>query len=279
MATLTISSKNYSSWSLRGWLLARFAGISFEEKVVSPDDPDVRAEILLLSSSIRVPRLQYDGIDCWDTLAIAEFLNELCPQAQLLPDDRAARAHCRSICGEMHSGFTALRSALPMNIKAHFKSFKIWSRAQADIDHIVYPVAARERVDALVNVLLHHGGEQTLVFARTRADVADITRQLQQVGFAAGSLSGEMDQAARLRALSSFRSGQLRALVATDVAARGIDVQDIARVVQIDVPTDADTYTHRSGRTGRAGRKGTSALLVPPSALKKAAALLQRAGV
>jgi glutathione S-transferase len=137
MATLTISSKNYSSWSLRGWLLARFAGISFEEKVVSPDDPDVRAEILLLSSSIRVPRLEYDGVDCWDTLAIAEFLNELSPQAQLLPDDRAARAHCRSICGEMHSGFTALRSALPMNIKAHFKSFKIWSRAQADIDRII----------------------------------------------------------------------------------------------------------------------------------------------
>lgn len=136
MATLTISSKNYSSWSLRGWLLARFAGIEFEEKVVSPDDPDVRAEILLLSSSIRVPRLEYDGVDCWDTLAIAEFLNELCPQAQLLPDDRAARAHCRSICGEMHSGFTALRSALPMNIKAHFKSFKIWSRAQSDIDRI-----------------------------------------------------------------------------------------------------------------------------------------------
>lgn len=136
MATLTISSKNYSSWSLRGWLLARFAGITFEEKVVSPDDPDVRAEILLLSSSIRVPRLVYEGVDCWDSLAIAEFLNELCPQAQLLPDDRAARAHCRSICGEMHSGFTALRSALPMNIKAHFKSFNIWSRAQADIDHI-----------------------------------------------------------------------------------------------------------------------------------------------
>lgn len=136
MATLTISSKNYSSWSLRGWLLARFAGIEFEEKVVSPDNPEVRAEILLLASSIRVPRLEYDGVDCWDTLAIAEFLNELCPQAQLLPDDRAARAHCRSICGEMHSGFTSLRSALPMNIKAHFKSFKIWSRAQSDIDRI-----------------------------------------------------------------------------------------------------------------------------------------------
>lgn len=135
--TLTISSKNYSSWSLRGWLLTKLAGIPFEEKVVPPDDPDVRAEILLLSSSILVPCLNYDGIEVWDTLAIAEFLNELAPQAGLLPDDRAARAHCRAISGEMHSGFSALRSALPMNLKAHFPDFKIWSRAQADIDRIL----------------------------------------------------------------------------------------------------------------------------------------------
>lgn len=133
---LTISSKNYSSWSLRGWLLTKLAGLPFEEKTVSPDDPDVRAEILLLSSSILVPCLHYDNIKIWDTLAIGEFLNELRPNAGLLPDDRAARAHCRSISGEMHSGFSAMRAALPMNLKAHFPHFKIWSRAQSDIDRI-----------------------------------------------------------------------------------------------------------------------------------------------
>ncbi|HET8709969.1 MAG TPA: glutathione S-transferase family protein [Spongiibacteraceae bacterium] len=135
--TLTISSKNYSSWSLRGWLLTKLAGIPFEEKIIPPDEPNMRAEILLLSSSILVPCLNYDGIEVWDTLAIAEFLNEVAPQAGLLPDDRAARAHCRSISGEMHSGFSALRSALPMNLKAHFPDFKIWSRAQSDIDRIL----------------------------------------------------------------------------------------------------------------------------------------------
>lgn len=134
--TLTISSKNYSSWSLRGWLLARFAGIAFEEQIVSPEDPEVRAEILLLSSSILVPSIVCEGIKAWDTLAIAEMLNELRPEAGLLPADCAARAHCRSICGEMHSGFSALRSALPMNLRASFSNFKIWSRAQADIDRI-----------------------------------------------------------------------------------------------------------------------------------------------
>ena len=136
ITTLTISSKNYSSWSLRGWLLTKLAAIPFEEKIIPPDDPNMRAEILLLSSSILVPCLHHDDIEVWDTLAIAEFLNELVPQAGLLPDDRAARAHCRAIAGEMHSGFSALRAALPMNLKAHFPHFKIWSRAQADIDRI-----------------------------------------------------------------------------------------------------------------------------------------------
>jgi glutathione S-transferase len=131
--TLRITSKNYSSWSMRGWLLAKFAGLPFQEDIVSPDDPDARAEILLLSSSILVPSLKHGEIFVWDTLAIAEYLNEIRPAAKLLPADQAARAHCRAICGEMHSGFSALRSALPMNLKAHFPNFKVWSRAQADI--------------------------------------------------------------------------------------------------------------------------------------------------
>lgn len=135
-ATLTISSKNYSSWSLRGWLLTKFSGLEFDEIVVSPDDPDARAEILLLSSSIRVPCLRHDGATVWDTLAIAEYLNELCPEAHLLPSDRILRAHCRAICGEIHSGFTTLRASLPVNLKGHFPGFKIWSRAQADIDRV-----------------------------------------------------------------------------------------------------------------------------------------------
>jgi len=135
-AILTITSKNYSSWSLRGWLLTKFSGLEFEEHVVSPDDPSARAEILLLSSSILVPRLEHDSAVVWDTLAIAEYLNEVMPDAGLLPEDRILRARCRSICGEIHSGFTALRSSLPVNLKGHFPGFKIWSRAQADIDRI-----------------------------------------------------------------------------------------------------------------------------------------------
>ncbi len=135
-AILTISSKNYSSWSLRGWLLCKMAGLDFVEQAVPVDDPANRAELLLLSPSILVPSLTHDGIRVWDTLAIAEYLNEVKPKAGLLPAKQAARARCRSICGEMHSGFANMRSALPMNLKARHPGFKVWAGAQADIDRI-----------------------------------------------------------------------------------------------------------------------------------------------
>ena len=135
-AVLTISSKNYSSWCLRGWLLCRMAGLDFEEEMLPASDASARAELLLLSPSFLVPALTHNGIKVWDTLAIAEYLNETFPQAGLLPKDAAARAHCRAVSGEMHSGFTNLRSALPMNLKSRYPSFKVWAGAQADIDRI-----------------------------------------------------------------------------------------------------------------------------------------------
>lgn len=135
-ATLTISSKNYSSWSLRGWLLCRMAGLDFEEKTVDTGNPGARQELLLLSPSVLVPRLSHDGNEVWDTLAIAEYLNEVRPKAGLLPDDRAVRAHCRSVSGEIHSGFYNLRSALPMNLKARYPGFKIFSGARPDVERI-----------------------------------------------------------------------------------------------------------------------------------------------
>ncbi|HEY1930620.1 MAG TPA: glutathione S-transferase family protein [Acetobacteraceae bacterium] len=136
VATLLISSKNYSSWSLRGFLLIRMARLPFEEKVVDPDDPNTRAELLLKASSIRIPCLVHDGVTVWDTLAIAEYLHEVCPTTGMYPSDRMARARCRSISGEMHSGFSALRSSLPMNLRVHRPGFTLWSAARADIERI-----------------------------------------------------------------------------------------------------------------------------------------------
>ena len=135
-ATLTISSKNYSSWSLRGWLLCRMAGINFDEARVAIDDAEARQELLLLSPSVRVPRLTHRDVVVWDTLAIAAYLDEIAPEAHLIPKEVRARNHCRAVSGEMHSGFHNMRSALPMNLKAKHSSFKIFAGARPDIERI-----------------------------------------------------------------------------------------------------------------------------------------------
>jgi len=135
-AVLTISSRNYSSWSLRGWLLCKLAGLNPVEELVSIDAPGQRAELLLLSPSVLVPRLTHEGASVWDTLAIAEYLHETYPDAGLYPADRLARAHCRSVSGEIHSGFQNLRSALPMNLKARHDSFRLFAGARPDIERI-----------------------------------------------------------------------------------------------------------------------------------------------
>jgi ATP-dependent RNA helicase DeaD len=136
--------------------------------------------------------------------------------------------------------------------------------ANSDIEHVVHLVEPSQRVDALVNLLLADEEAKSLVFVRTRADVARVAGELAEAGFVVRTLSGEMEQPERDRALAAFRQGGVQALIATDVAARGIDVRDIARVIQVEPPTDVETYTHRSGRTGRAGKQGTSVLFVAP---------------
>jgi glutathione S-transferase len=112
------------------------AGLDFDEVPVAIDDPNARQELLLLSPSVLVPRLTNGDVTVWDTLAIAEYLAEIAPNAGLLPENQATRAHCRAVSGEMHSGFYNLRSALPMNLKARHESFKMFSGARPDVDRI-----------------------------------------------------------------------------------------------------------------------------------------------
>jgi glutathione S-transferase len=123
MIQLYIGNKNYSSWSMRPWVLLRQAGIDFEEVMVRFDaftsDSQFKHVIGAINPVGKVPVLVHQGLVVWDTLAIAEYVAELFPEKALWPSDRAARARARSICAEMHSGFTGLRSACPMNIDAH----------------------------------------------------------------------------------------------------------------------------------------------------------------
>jgi glutathione S-transferase len=117
-------------------LLCRFAGLDFAVETVESTDPGARAELLLLSPSFLVPRLAHGELVVWDTLAMAEYLHELSPERNLLPADQATRARCRSVSGEIHSGFANLRSALPMNVKSRHPGFPVWAGAQADLDRI-----------------------------------------------------------------------------------------------------------------------------------------------
>ncbi len=134
--TLVIGNKNYSSWSLRGWLMARIAGIEFEEIVVPLDLPDTTAAIRKHSPSGKVPALVHRGLVVWESLAIAEYLNDLKPEAGLWPAAAAARAHARSVSAEMHAGFGELRTNMPMNIRASYPGKGMTPATRADIERI-----------------------------------------------------------------------------------------------------------------------------------------------
>ncbi len=135
-AVLIIGNKNYSSWSLRAWLLLREAGIAFEERRIALDQPGTRAALLAVSPAGRVPVLLLDGESIWDSLAIAETVAERHPGKRLWPANAAARAHARCISAEMHAGFAALRNQMPMNCRATGRKVPRPADLAADIDRV-----------------------------------------------------------------------------------------------------------------------------------------------
>ncbi len=145
----------------------------------------------------------------------------------------------------------------------------------ADIDYRAMMVAARDGENAIINVLRYYEAPNAIVFCNTRAMVSRLTARLSNRGFSVVALSGELTQSERSNALQAMRDGRARVCVATDVAARGIDLPNLDLVVHAELPNSHETLLHRSGRTGRAGRKGVSALVVVPSARKKAERILK----
>lgn len=135
--TLVIANKRYSSWSLRAWLVATHFRIPFDEVLIPLDQPDTRAAILKYSPSGRVPCLTGAGVVVWDSLAIIEYLAETFPEHAIWPRDPLARAHARSVVAEMHSGFTALRSACPMNLRRTFAFRDRGPAVAADVARII----------------------------------------------------------------------------------------------------------------------------------------------
>ena len=147
-------------------------------------------------------------------------------------------------------------------------------KQHADISYEALNVAQRDAENAIINVLRFHEAPNTIIFGNTRAIVNRLTARLSNRGFAVVALSGELSQSERTHALQAMRDGRARVCVATDVAARGIDLPKLDLVIHAELPNNHETLLHRSGRTGRAGRKGTSVLIVPPKSRKKAERLL-----
>lgn len=153
------------------------------------------------------------------------------------------------------------------------------AKQHVDIEYRAYSVAARDREHAIFNALRFYDARAAIVFCKTRANVNQLLARMGNRGFQVVALSGELSQSERTLALQSLRDGRARVCVATDVAARGIDLKGLDLVIHADLPSNSETLLHRSGRTGRAGSKGVSALIVAPSEFKKAQRLLQGAKV
>ena len=146
MPTLYIGNKNYSSWSMRPWVLMTQAGIPFEERMVRFDsfggDSRFKEEVLKVNPAGRVPVLVDDGLAVWDSLAIIEYVAEKHPERGVWPRERQARARARSVCAEMHAGFSALRTHCPMNIEASLPhigalAWRDQPAVRADVERIV----------------------------------------------------------------------------------------------------------------------------------------------
>ncbi|MEO3386980.1 DEAD/DEAH box helicase [Mesorhizobium sp. CAU 1741] len=153
------------------------------------------------------------------------------------------------------------------------------AKQHLDIEYRALTVAPSDRENAIINVLRYYDAKNALVFCSTRAAVNHLTARFNNRGFAVVAMSGELSQNERTHALQAMRDGRAKVCIATDVAARGIDLPNLDLVVHADLPTNPETLLHRSGRTGRAGRKGVSVLIVPTSGRRRADRLLQNASI
>jgi ATP-dependent RNA helicase DeaD len=153
------------------------------------------------------------------------------------------------------------------------------SKSHADIEYRAYSVLPRDKENAIFNILRYYEAPTAIVFCKTRLNVSHLFARMTNRGFQAVALSGELSQTERTHALQALRDGRARVCIATDVAARGIDLPGLELVIHADLPSNPDIMLHRSGRTGRAGRKGISALVVPQAEFRKASRILDAAKV
>lgn len=178
---------------------------------------------------------------------------------------------------------TVPKTILGMTKKYQRDAVRVNTAAEAkqhvDIDYKAMSVATADRENAIINILRYYDAKNAIVFGDTRVAVNRMTQRFNNRGFSVVTLSGELSQAERSNAIQALRDGRAQVCVATDVAARGLDLPDLELVIHADVPRNREALLHRSGRTGRAGRKGVSALIVTPNRRRNAERLLRDASI
>jgi glutathione S-transferase len=195
---LLIGNKNYSSWSMRPWLLLRHLGVAFEEQRISFADPAWRVRAAELSPSARVPVLWIDDDPVWESLAIAEEIAELFPEATLWPTDPSARRLARAIASEMHAGFVELRRHMPMNVSGRYPGKGMTPAVQRDIDRIV---------EIWTDARTRFGGDGEMLFGRfgiADAMYAPVVMRFVTYGVELSGLAAAY--AASIRALPGVRA-------------------------------------------------------------------------
>ncbi|NNK06180.1 MAG: DEAD/DEAH box helicase [Myxococcales bacterium] len=227
----------------------------------------------LKAGALELDRLQTVALDEADEMLDMNFEEELDGILDFAPDVRRTHLVSATFPREV------VRLADRLQQDAVSVQGTALGKANADIEHLVMHVRQADRFNAATNVLLRYPEDKTLLFVRTRTETVRLADELCAAGLAARALNGEMTQRERTATFTQFRNGTIRYLVATDVAARGLDVHDIGRVIQVDLPDNADVFTHRSGRTGRAGRRGTNVLFAAARAERRVQSMLRAARV
>ncbi len=227
----------------------------------------------LARGRLRFSDLSVVVLDEADEMLDLGFREELDMLLDATPDPRRTLLFSATIAKEI----TALARKYQTN--ALRIDTLVRNQPHADIEYRAVRIPPRETEHAVVNVLRYFEAPTALVFCATRDNVRHLHASLQERGFTSVALSGELTQNERTRALQAMRDGQARVCVATDVAARGLDLPELGLVIHADLPTNKEILLHRSGRTGRAGRKGTCVLLVPANRARAAENLISSAGV
>jgi len=211
---------------------------------------------LVDNNAIRLSEVCTLVLDEADRLLDEGFADELTRVLALLPDGRQNLLFSATFSPAVRSlSELLLRNPVHVDVAAV-------AATVPDIQQRSIAVDPERRTQLLRHLIQHHGWERTLVFVATKYATEHVEKKLQRLGFAARALHGDLSQGARIQALADFKAGRVRVLLATDVAARGIDVVDIAAVVNFDLPRSTADYVHRIGRTGRAGASGVAVSFV-----------------